>query len=684
MTRFDNESSDPFAGVPDVDERLADWVDGTMSARDRERFEAEMRVNPSLRQQVEEYEQTVSSIQTALRGDVHETDLADRVMAGLAQEATGATRSKGSVLPFVWATACAAALLGIAVMIDTWGGTSQPLPNSSSSDNVASELNSGATRPEGVPMERANAAPRTAIPAQDKLLKGGQSKDGPSNDGQSNDGPSNDAKAFRVSSERAEVDKGVAKTGKDKPGENKTGEAKLGGKGNEERALAETGSPVPQPAGAPVVPQAKSKSKPSPKVGEAVEVLALEKAGEGDTPEAGVAATRKQAAASSPEASRSSETSRTPEKKAKTERPAPANQARRRAARGGRAPAGPGSPAPTGPAGSGPGSAGPTTGGPAGPTTGGPARPSTGGPPSPVGTPRGMKPLSPKGPRGGGRGRGNGAPAKPRPQTKPSESASELADVMKERRRSLVQPTYEVRFAYKGKPAEVLPLVTIEGLTVDFERAKEAPKVSTGSDDFYLGSQRDGLGPKLRSFFKSQMRPRSEWLERLEERNGTKSESQKPESQKPESKQPKSKNNDDAIDRQRAAALAATSLSLGGLQLFAVGPEAISGKAVGNDRQARRKTADLGRAGRAQVPGRKEAAGPEFVERDWLVVGKQKDVQRLLAELRKHADQSRSAWRSGEARIAKPKMPADRSPKKASPSTETALQRIVIRFRARR
>ena len=114
---------DPFASVPDVDERLADWVDGTMSPRDRGRFEAEMRVSPHLRDQVADYEGTVASIREALNDETHETNLADRVMASLAQEASGAGKRARSGWPFVWAVMSAAALLGIAILIDSWGGT---------------------------------------------------------------------------------------------------------------------------------------------------------------------------------------------------------------------------------------------------------------------------------------------------------------------------------------------------------------------------------------------------------------------------------------------------------------------------------------------------------------------------------------------------------------------------------
>ncbi len=113
---------DPFASVPDVDERLADWVDKTMSPRDRERFEAEMRVSPHLRDQVADYEGTVASIREALNDETHETNLADRVMASLAQEASGTGKRARSGWPFVWAVMSAAALLGIAILIDSWGG----------------------------------------------------------------------------------------------------------------------------------------------------------------------------------------------------------------------------------------------------------------------------------------------------------------------------------------------------------------------------------------------------------------------------------------------------------------------------------------------------------------------------------------------------------------------------------
>ena len=129
MSRFDrtkpSDGEDPFASIPDVDERLADWVDGTMSERDRLRFEAEFRVSPHAREQVDEYERTVATIREALGAKTHESNLADRVMGSIAQEAAAGGPRIQSRLSLVWAFMSAAALLGIAVLINAWGGAMQ-------------------------------------------------------------------------------------------------------------------------------------------------------------------------------------------------------------------------------------------------------------------------------------------------------------------------------------------------------------------------------------------------------------------------------------------------------------------------------------------------------------------------------------------------------------------------------
>ncbi|MFY9345427.1 MAG: hypothetical protein WAT39_23245, partial [Planctomycetota bacterium] len=76
----------PDGGQPmrEVDERLADWVDGRISERERERLIAEMRVNPQLRADLEQYERTVRTVREALQAPAAKVDLADRVMAAIA------------------------------------------------------------------------------------------------------------------------------------------------------------------------------------------------------------------------------------------------------------------------------------------------------------------------------------------------------------------------------------------------------------------------------------------------------------------------------------------------------------------------------------------------------------------------------------------------------------------------
>ncbi|MBL8733251.1 MAG: hypothetical protein JNN13_12850 [Planctomycetes bacterium] len=110
------------------DERFAEWVDGCMSGRDRERFEAELRVNARLRADLEAYERTVASVQAALRAPTTEVDFADRVLARLA-----ATRAPAPILaspprrPWLLAMVLVAALLGVMVWISSWQPTSSGL-----------------------------------------------------------------------------------------------------------------------------------------------------------------------------------------------------------------------------------------------------------------------------------------------------------------------------------------------------------------------------------------------------------------------------------------------------------------------------------------------------------------------------------------------------------------------------
>lgn len=104
------------------DERLSDWVDGCMSDRDRDRFEAEMRVNARLQQEAEAFRRTVTTVQSALRQDPARVDIADRVIAALQQPAATASRSVRSLRGMTWllGLSAAAALLLTAVLLQQW------------------------------------------------------------------------------------------------------------------------------------------------------------------------------------------------------------------------------------------------------------------------------------------------------------------------------------------------------------------------------------------------------------------------------------------------------------------------------------------------------------------------------------------------------------------------------------
>jgi hypothetical protein len=116
---------------PGVDERLSDWVDGRLSSRDLERFEAELRVNPALRAQAEEYKRTVLAVRAALTGAGPRVDMVGRVLAAvqhgrIARPAGATAAATGGRRPQWWAFAAsaivgAAAIVMIALLID-WQG----------------------------------------------------------------------------------------------------------------------------------------------------------------------------------------------------------------------------------------------------------------------------------------------------------------------------------------------------------------------------------------------------------------------------------------------------------------------------------------------------------------------------------------------------------------------------------
>lgn len=113
---------------PQVDERFSDWVDGRMTARDRERFEAEMRVNPGLRERAERFRRTVEDVQQALRSPLAGAappGLADRVMAALSR---GSPAPPATLSPWRGASAralllsgvLAASVVGMVTLLSEW------------------------------------------------------------------------------------------------------------------------------------------------------------------------------------------------------------------------------------------------------------------------------------------------------------------------------------------------------------------------------------------------------------------------------------------------------------------------------------------------------------------------------------------------------------------------------------
>jgi hypothetical protein len=112
----------------EIDERLADWVDGRMSERERERFLAELRVNPQLQRDLEQYERTVGTVRAALRAPIAPSPIADRVFAALARgrEAPVHEHPRWTRRHVGWSLASAAALLACAWWIHDW---STPAPS---------------------------------------------------------------------------------------------------------------------------------------------------------------------------------------------------------------------------------------------------------------------------------------------------------------------------------------------------------------------------------------------------------------------------------------------------------------------------------------------------------------------------------------------------------------------------
>lgn len=109
------------------DERLCDWVDGTMAPRDRERFEAELRVSKTLRERADAYRSAVLAVREGLATDDEPIDVAASVMARIRGDGSNGPKSSEPIvsprlptLPGAWwrSALVAAAMLALIFLLD--------------------------------------------------------------------------------------------------------------------------------------------------------------------------------------------------------------------------------------------------------------------------------------------------------------------------------------------------------------------------------------------------------------------------------------------------------------------------------------------------------------------------------------------------------------------------------------
>ncbi len=119
----------------DGDERFADWLDGRMSARERERFEAELRVNKRLQERAQAYRRTAEALREAYSGDGMAVDVRAALAARLTQSpaptatalaAPAAPRGGGWSARWKSGLVAAAALVFLVAISQVRPGTPQP------------------------------------------------------------------------------------------------------------------------------------------------------------------------------------------------------------------------------------------------------------------------------------------------------------------------------------------------------------------------------------------------------------------------------------------------------------------------------------------------------------------------------------------------------------------------------
>lgn len=147
------------------DERFAEWVDGCMSQRDRERFEAELRVNAALRADLAAYERTVATLREALQAPTAPTNLADRVLNAVQAASPAASGAPGprkhrSFGAYLFGGLAAAGLMAVAVWFDAWVAPTGQVDKVAQVDPVAV-----GTPPPGAVLDKGSAGTKPAADA---------------------------------------------------------------------------------------------------------------------------------------------------------------------------------------------------------------------------------------------------------------------------------------------------------------------------------------------------------------------------------------------------------------------------------------------------------------------------------------------------------------------------------------
>jgi hypothetical protein len=149
------------------DERVCDWVDGTMTPRDKERFEAEMRVSKFVLSRAEAYRRTVVAVREGLSQDDGPVDVADAVLArirGGVEKPVAPVDPTGPTLPRVpgawWRSALvAAAMLALIFVLDRWE------PRATAVDTARAESPATLARPDSRVTTEAPSAGSAGVPS---------------------------------------------------------------------------------------------------------------------------------------------------------------------------------------------------------------------------------------------------------------------------------------------------------------------------------------------------------------------------------------------------------------------------------------------------------------------------------------------------------------------------------------